>query len=151
MDIDPQTLIVIVTGSHLTAEREDRPLAYQLEAGIRERLEARFGPPVFGEPWPLSPIICSDIWYLNHPELRARPTISIGHPGVNALAAYLGDKVPSAYAVKDVLVVQCDVEMNELVASCWGENASSTATAVEAFSDRYLTPFLKAAMREIDS
>lgn len=102
MDIDADKLIVIVTGSHLTAELEDRPLAYRLCNSIRERLEARFGPPLFGDKWPLMPIVCSDIWYLNHPELRGRPTISIGHPGVNALAAYLGDKVPSAYAVKDV-------------------------------------------------
>lgn len=40
--------------------------------------------------------------------------------------------------------------MNELTASCWGEDAVSTGAAVEAFSDRYLTPFLKAAMREAE-
>jgi hypothetical protein len=150
MDQSTDSLLLIVTGAHLIAEREDRPIAYRLATIIRERLEARFGPATAERPWPLTPLVCSDIWYLNHAELRSQPTISVGHPGVNALAAYLGDKIPSAYAIKDVLVVQCDVEMNQLIASCWGENACSTSDAVEAFCDRYLTPFLKGSLKPLE-
>jgi len=45
-------------------------------------------------------LVCSDVWYLNNDPLRSRPTISIGGPGVNALSAYLADKLPSAFAIE---------------------------------------------------
>ena len=48
---------------------------------------------------PLNPMVVSDVWYLNDPSLRNCPAISVGAPGVNALSAYLGDKLPSAFVI----------------------------------------------------
>lgn len=127
--------ILIVTGSHLEAEMQDRPLAYKLREAVRMRMVER------GEK-DFQVIVCSDLWYLNHDELRREPTVSIGGPSHNALGAQLADKVPSALVVEGKMAVQLDVELSELVASCWGVDARSTAGAVDAFIDRYLEEFV---------
>ena len=93
-------------------------------------------------------LVCTDVWYLNNDPLRSRPTVSIGGPGVNALSAYLGDKLPSAFAVEDVLLVQADPEFTDAIACCWGRDTRATAAAVDAFTERYLDAFMDAATRE---
>lgn len=137
--METDRLILIVTGTHLDAERTDRAIAY----GLRERVAgwlSRQGERV-------EVLVCSDVWYLNHDDLRAMPTISVGGPSVNALAAFFADKLPSTLAVDGVFVVQADPEFDEPVASCWGSTASGTAAAVDAFADRYLDEFMRAACR----
>ncbi|MFN0134463.1 MAG: hypothetical protein ACKVW3_18265 [Phycisphaerales bacterium] len=133
-------LILIVTGAHLDAERSDRAIAY----GLRERIAGWFRER--GE-LDAETVVCSDVWYLNHDELRSLPTVSVGGPTVNALAAYLADKLPSALAVDGVMLVQADPEFEEPVASCWGATPAGTAAAVEAFGERYLDAFMAAARR----
>lgn len=144
--LEPSRLVLIVVGAHLRAELADRPAAYLLQQRAAEWLNTRCGPETEDDPHPLHVLVCSDLWYLNNDSLRRRPTISIGGPTVNALSAYLADKVPSAYAVEGKLLVQFDLEMHELVACCWGIDAERTAGAVEAFSERYLDDFMEAAM-----
>lgn len=123
--------ILIVVGGHLVAEAEDRPIAY----GLATVLESEG----------VDALVCSDLWYLNDDHLRTQPTICIGDPGVNALTAFLADKVPSAFAIDDVLVVQLDLEFRELVACCWGADAGATQQSVDAFVERYLEGFIDAA------
>ena len=135
MDVD--RLLLIVTGAHLGAEVHDRPVGYRLKTLIESRLGAGAAR--------LTPVVCSDVWYLNQEPLRRRPTISIGAPGVNALTAFLADKVPSAFTIDDVLVVQADLDWVDLVACCWGRDHDSTRGAVDAFAERYLGGFLEAA------
>ena len=137
--MDHTTALLIVTGAHLDAEVHDRPVAYRLRETIRERLGALGGEG-------LHPVVCSDVWYLNNEPLRTRPTISIGAPGVNALSAFLADKLPSVFTIDDRLIVQADLEMSDLVACCWGADHASTAAAAEAFIERYLEDFLRAAI-----
>ncbi|MEX2217350.1 MAG: hypothetical protein WD749_01205 [Phycisphaerales bacterium] len=133
--------VLIVTGAHLEAEVHDRPLAY----GLRERmLERLAGAGHEGA----RVIVCSDVWYLNNEPLRRRPTVSIGAPGVNALSAFVGDKLPSVFTVDGVMVVQADLEMIDQVVCCWGRDAGATRAAVEAFEERYLGQFLEAATAE---
>ncbi len=144
--LEPSRLVLIVVGAHLRAELADRPAAYLLQREALSWLNTRCGPETEDDPHPLHVLVCSDLWYLNNESLRRRPTISIGGPAVNALSAYLADKVPSAYAVEGKLLVQFDLEMHELVACCWGIDAHRTAEAVEAFSRRYLDDFMEAAM-----
>ncbi len=129
-------LILIVTGAHLLAEATDRPIAYSLQRSIAERLGRR------GQC-----IVCSDVWYMNNEPLRACPTVSIGGPAVNALSAFLADKLPSAFVVEGRVLVQADPDFDEPVACCWGADAPSTAAAIDAFKDRYLDAFLIAATR----
>lgn len=142
MDINTDRLILIVTGAHLKAEASDRPLAYHLRKVMSDWL-TRKGLPE--NPECPRVLVCSDVWYLNNEPLRSRPTVSIGGPGVNALSAYLGDKLPSAFSIENVLLVQADLEFIDVVATCWGVDDSSTAAAVEAFANKYLDAFMTAA------
>jgi len=134
--VDPDSLILIVTGSHPRAEAADRPLAYLLRERMRERLAA------------LQPLVCSDLWYLNNDALRARPTVSVGGPAVNAFSAFLGDKLPSVFAIDGELMIQLDPESPEHLACCWGANAEGTERAVGIFIDRYLDTFLDGVAAE---
>ncbi|MCC6677116.1 MAG: hypothetical protein IT436_08225 [Phycisphaerales bacterium] len=131
----PRKRVLIVTGAHLDAEMQDRPLAYKLREAVRRALVER------GEKH-FEVVVCSDLWYLNNEELRREPTVSIGGPTRNALGAHLADKVPSALVIEGKLAVQMDVELSELVASCWGVDSGATAGAVDAFIERYLEEFV---------
>ncbi len=143
MPTDTDRVILIVTGAHLRAETGDRPLAYRLRGRMLKWLGHD------GRDDPDAPVVvCSDLWYLNRDELRVRPTVSIGGPGVNALSAFLGDKLPSAFAVEGVLVVQLDLEFEDRMACCWGVDHAATAAAVDVFAERYLDDFMAAATRD---
>jgi hypothetical protein len=143
MHMDVENLILIVTGAHLHAEVGDRPVAYALQNRLTEWLRRE----VPGEADRPQVVVCSDLWYLNNDPLRARPTISIGGPGVNALTAFLADKLPSAFAIENVLLVQADLEFTDCIACCWGAEPGATAAAVHAFEERYLDAFMDAAVR----
>lgn len=135
---DPAAALPIVVGAHIRAEVEDRPTAAALCDALIARAPAGF---------PLAPVVVTDLWYLNTDPLRSRPTISVGRPEVNALAAYLADKLPSVLAVDDRLIIQLDPELTDPVASCWGSDAAATAEAVHAFLERWADAFLDAAAR----
>lgn len=145
---DVSKLVLIVSGSTLEAELLDRPTAYALRqamivwlvehAMVADAREASS-----------RVLVCSDIWYMNQEELRTCPTVAIGGPGSNALTAYLGDKLPSAYVVDDQMIVQMDPELggglDDVVASCWGNSAQATAAAVGVFQEKLMHDFLEAA------
>ena len=142
-DIDTDRLIAIVTGIQLRAELGDRPLAYRVEQAVRERVEAALGKPGAGELPRLSPVVVSDVYYLNDEAIRARPTISVGGPGVNAVSAMLVNKIPTALAIENTLVIQMDVEMRDARCAVWGMNHLDTVRAVEAFLAKgYLGAFV---------
>lgn len=130
----PENSTLIVCGAHLRAEWYDRPIAYRL----RERMAGVLGEGV---------LVCTDLWYLNHDELRHRPTVSVGGPEVNALSAYLAARLPSALVVQGRCVVQFDEEGGEPIAACWGAGPEGTLAAVEAFAERYLGAFGALAAR----
>ena len=141
--IDSDSLLLIVVGAHPRAEMTDRPIAYRLRERMASWLLSKVSE---GDP-PLTPLVVTDLWYLNDAALRRSPSVSIGSPGVNAFSAYLGDKLPSAFVVDDRLMVQMDLDFTELVACCWGVDTETTGHAVDAFMDRYLDDFLEAATR----
>ena len=130
-DVDLQRVLAIVVGAHVRAEVGDRPSAYGLQRLLAPHAR-RLGQ---------DPVVLSDVWYLNSPELRARPTISIGGPEVNALTASLADRLPSVHVIDDVLMVQMDLDNPHALACCWGVEPSRTARAVSVFSERYLDAF----------
>jgi len=131
-EIDASAVIPIVVGSSLRAEREDRPLAYRLAERIAEPARAMG----------LEPVVCTDVWYLNDATLAERAAVSLGAPDANALTAHLASRVPSAYVIDGVLMVQFDVEAGRGHACCWGVSAEATAEAAGAFLDRYAEAFL---------
>ncbi len=148
-EIETTRLLLIVVGAHLRAEVADRPLAEALRERVQEWVEAK-RPTHDDSDWvePMA-VVCTDIWYLNNDDLRAR-----SHPGPRprssaALAAYLADRLETAFVVEDVLAVQVDLDFVDPVASCWGTDADSTAQAVEAFCDRYLDGFLESAVKRL--
>lgn len=168
--LDPADLLLIIVGAHPRAESADRPIAYRLLERIRQRqaaltttthahidgLAAACGldaDSLGGAPGVSSgetraggrrPLVCTDVWFLNDDSLRRCPVISLGGPRVNALSAYLGDKLPGALVIDGVLMVQLDVEFAERSVCCWGESAAGTAHAVEIFCEKYLDGFLLA-------
>ncbi|HWE40063.1 MAG TPA: hypothetical protein VG406_26160 [Isosphaeraceae bacterium] len=127
-------LLLIVTGSTLRAEQVDRPLAYflkqQAEAKLAE-LGARF-----------EVLVLADFRWLNDEGLQRLPTISVGGPGVNALARQWLEEMPVSLAVDDQYFIQMDPDLDELRASIWGMTNATTQIAVSAFLNRFLPRFL---------
>jgi hypothetical protein len=148
MEIDTDNVILIVVGAHLRAEVGDRPLGYRLRQRMIDWLDANTPKDPGDADRARQVVVLSDVWYLNNNELRSRPTVSIGAPGVNALSAFLADKLPSALAVEDVLLVQVDLDFEDIIACCWGVNTAATMSAVDGFCERYLDAFMRAATAE---
>jgi hypothetical protein len=140
--VDPatKTLLLIVVGAHLRAERHDRPLARRLREEIRAWTDAF----ELGDDR-LEPLICTDLWYLNQPELMLRPTIAMGDPECNAATALLANRLPTVLVVDESLRIHLDPEFVELKACLWGLNPSAMASGLALFTERYLDPFLRAA------
>lgn len=148
--VDSESLILVVVGAHPKAELHDRAIAYRLRQVIVDRLLAYSGetdPALL----PFTPLVVTDVWYLNDRSLRGRPAVCVGAPGVNALSAYLADKLPSAFVIDDVLMVQLDLDLEDLTACCWGTSPASTLAAVDAFCERYLDEFLHAAIKRVQA
>lgn len=138
-------MIPLVVGAHPRAEQSDRAIAYRL----RDRMLLWLSNHADDVDEPVTPIVLSDVWYLNDASLRERPSVSIGGPGVNAFAAYLADKLPSAFVIDDRLMVQMDPQMCDVVASCWGQTSADTLRAVDMFCEKYLDQFMEAAVNEV--
>lgn len=144
--IDPNNLMMIVVGAHLRAEVADRPLAYRLHAAVNEWLEKHQD--AITEPF--VPVVCSDVWYVNHRSLQRRPTISIGGPGVNALSAYYADKLDPSLVEENHFIIQLDPEFVDLRACVWGMNHDLTVKGLDVFIDRYLDGFLRAVVSQVE-
>jgi len=149
-DIDPgipiEQMFLIVVGSHLRAERMDRPLAYDLADAAAAWFEQRKDQ----LPAPLEPVVCSDIWYVNDTSLQKRPTISIGGPGVNALTAYYSQHLPPATVEPGDGVIQCDQEWVDLRVSIWGMDHASTVKATQRFIRHHLESYLRAVVTQVE-
>ncbi len=138
-----------MTGATLRAESIDRPIAYRLRDEVGARLAAIADLRECADPAPES-LVCSDLWWLNHPELQEQPTISVGAPESNALTAYLAGRLPQVFSIEQRLVVQADLHHQQLLACCWGRSGDATEQAVRAFADRHLDAFLAAALDRAD-
>lgn len=134
----PRTrLILVVAGSTLRAEELDRPLAYFLKQRIEAALAER--EPDGGT---VSVRVVADFRWIHDEPLHALPTVSVGGPGVNALAHRWLDEVPFALAVDDRYYLQMDPDLAEPRVSLWGMDNATTQIAVGVFLDRYLPRFL---------
>ncbi len=143
---DHDHLLLIVVGAHLRAEVCDRPLAYRLVDTINTWLDQHRAELSID----IQPTVCTDVWYVNTRELHARPTISIGGPGVNALSAYFAQKLHAAYVRDEQIMVQLDPEFVDLRASVWGMNHDLTVQSVDLFKTRYLDDFLRAVATQVE-
>ena len=132
---DVSTLVPIVVGAHIRAELGDRFSALALAELVDAELQARA--------LDLRSVVCTDLWYLNDDRLRSRPTISVGEPSLNALTAFLADKLPDVFSVRDELIVQMDLKGEGRLACCWGSDAEATRRAIDVFCERYLEHFVR--------
>jgi hypothetical protein len=131
-------LLLIVAGSTLRAEELDRPLAYYLKQRIDQALTAS-NPPL----GPFRTYVVADFRWIREKKLQALPTISVGGPGVNALAREWLEEVPVSLAVDEQYYIQMDPDLEEPRASVWGMNNTTTQIAVSVFLDRFLPRFLE--------
>jgi hypothetical protein len=134
----PAKRLLIVTGSTLRAEEMDRPLAYYL----KQRIETFAGEEGLGAP-ELQVWVVADFRWIHDEPLQGLPTISVGGPGVNALAQRWLEEVPVSLAVDGRYYIQMDPDLGEAHASVWGMDNATTQIAVSVFIDRYLPRFLE--------
>src|SRR5205823_14742227 len=80
-DLSQARWLLIVAGSTLRAEQLDRPLAYYLKQQVEEHLAARGD-----QPGTFDVRVVADFRWLHEEILQRLPTISVGGPGVDALA-----------------------------------------------------------------
>jgi len=134
--VDLSLVVPVVVGAHIEAELGDRATAQWLADQLTDELCQR-------EPG-LRAVVCTDLWYLNDERLHTRPAVTVGEPELNAYTAFLADKLPDVYSVKDVLIVQLDLHGVDLVAACWGRDSIATRQAAQVFTERYMTGFCDA-------
>ena len=123
--VDAEETVVLVTGSSLTAEERDRPLAYLLKAEIDRRGA--------GHAYRRA-VVVGDAWYLENRIFHMNPTIAIGGPGVNGVAQEFSTFLPTIYNREEAVFVQADFEGELKRATLWGKDAACTAAAVEVFT-----------------
>ena len=163
-DVDETNAVLIVVGSHLRAEECDRPLAY----GLKKRIEHWRDMHADQLDVPLTPLVCSDLWYLNHPELQRRPTICLGGPGVNALAAINANQSDGGDANDDDatpdgstgvepsggeqprVTIMIDPDFTHLRVGVWGTDTELTQKGLQLFCDRYLDDYLRACVTQVE-
>jgi hypothetical protein len=134
--------LLIVTGSTLRAEELDRPLAYYLKQRI-EQLPAEAATANDPSPGPFRARVVADFRWIHEKKLQVLPTISVGGPGVNALARDWLEVVPVSLAVDEQYYIQMDPDLEEPHASIWGMDNSTTQIAVSVFLERFLPRFLE--------
>jgi hypothetical protein len=137
----PIRWLLIVTGSTLRAEEMDRPLAYYL----KQRVESSLAEAVANGHTNLKDYlvrVVADFRWIHDEPLQSLPTISLGGPGVSALAHRWLEEVPVSLAFSERYFIQMDPDLAEPRASIWGMDNASTQIAVSVFVDRFLSRFL---------
>lgn len=130
-------ILFVVTGASIRAETMDRPLAYRIKEAVDERLSDQDL-----DYWEC--IVLSDVWYLNNEHFSRMPTISIGGPGVNALSAYLYERLSPALAIDNVLLIQMDLTFDDKRCAVWGMDHDMTVEAIDTFVEKgYLDRFME--------
>ncbi len=137
--IDTDDTVLIVTGTEIPAEMNDRPLAYRLKAEIDRR---GAGKTFRGA------VVVSDAWFVQNRIFHLCPAVAVGGPGVNAFAASLVEELPMLVRRDDRVFVQGKWDGEEKRASLWGMDRSATAQAVDVFlTEGHCDAFLRAAWK----
>lgn len=137
--VDTDETVVLVTGSGISAEERDRPLAYWLKQEIDRRGA--------GHPYRRA-VVVGDVWYLENRIFHLNPTVAIGGPGANGLSGELVPQLPGVWSQEDRSFVQADFDGEPKRACLWGMDLGATSAAVEAFMQRgYLDRLLERIWR----
>ncbi len=139
-------LLLIVTGSTLRAEEMDRPLGYYLKRRIEEAINTSPSASATKKTGDISDYqvrVIADFRWIHDEFLQGLPTISLGGPGVNALAHRWLEEIPISLAYNDRFFIQMDPELSEPRVSIWGMDNPTTQIAVSVFLDRFLSSYLQ--------
>lgn len=136
--------VPVVVGVHWQAEVLDRPVAHWLCTQVRQWVEANQAR-LSG---PMVPVVCTDVWFINHRPLHRRPVICVGHPEVNSLSAVLMRRGKQDTST-DELVIQLDKDMVDLQVGIWAAQPAWLMKAAELFAQHYLDEFLTAAATQV--
>jgi hypothetical protein len=137
--VDTDETVVLVTGSSVTAEERDRPLAYRLKSEIDRRGA--------GHAYRRA-VVVADLWYLQNRTFQLNPTIAIGGPGANGVSQDFAETLPTVYSRDERVFMQADFEAELKRASLWGVDAACTAAAVDVFmTEGYLDDLLSRIWR----
>jgi hypothetical protein len=137
-------LLLIVTGSTLRAEELDRPLGYYLKQRIEQALSVNQAASNHGRDLSDYQVqVVADFRWIHDEPLQNVATISLGGPGVNALAHRWLEEVPISLAFNERYFIQMDPDLTEPRASIWGMDNATTQIAVSVFLDRFLSRFLE--------
>ena len=100
----------------------------------------------------MHPVVCTDLWYINHNELQTRPTICLGGPKVNALSAYFAQHLPEEQQQQPDprVLIQIDPDFTDLRVCLWGSDHELTVKGLQLFGRRYLDGFLRAAATQVE-
>src|ERR1700678_2911248 len=137
----PLRLLLIVTGITLRAEEMDRPLGYYLKQRIEQSLREAAATGRQGLEDYIVRVVADFRWIHDEP-LQSLPTISLGGPGVNALAHRWLEDVPVSLAFSERYFIQMDPDLSEARVRIWGMDNATTQSAVSVFLDRFLPRFL---------
>lgn len=133
--IDTDETVLIVTGSDLPAEMNDRPLAYRLKVEIDRSGQGKGF---------RGAVVVSDRWYAENRIFQLCPTVAVGGPGVNKVAAAFVNELPMLVQRDERVFVQGAWEGEVKRASLWGADRAGTALAIEAFvREGFCGQFLK--------
>lgn len=91
-------------------------------------------------------VVCTDLWYLHDDSLHDCWGVAVGPPERNAVTARSETHTPGALIIDGALTIRFDVELDQRMASCWGTGDAQTATAIDAFAERYVGQFMMAAI-----
>ena len=125
-ELDVNQTILIVVGSDIKPEEKDRPLAYWLQQKIHEA--NGYGKTPFRKS-----IVITDSLYDNDKIIQACPTIAIGGPGVNSVAAKWANQLPVYISEDNRYFIQYDSDSNKNRVSIWGMDQETTSGAINVF------------------
>ncbi len=125
-ELDVNETILIVVGSDIKPEEKDRPLAYWLQKKLHET--NGFAKTPFRKS-----IVISDALYDGDKIIQACPTIAIGGPGVNSVAAKWVNSLPVFISEDNKYFIQYDSDSKKKRISIWGMDQETTSGALNVF------------------
>ncbi len=132
---DLNETVMIVVGSGVYQEVNDRPLAYRLKEQIDERGA--------GSEWRKA-VVLGDLSYEADAVVQGCPTISIGGIAANSLSARFCRILPVALSVEKKCFVQLDITFRDPRVLLWGTDSPSTERAVSLFTGKgFLEKYLR--------
>lgn len=132
---DVSRTVLIVVGSGIPQEVNDRPLAYGLKEIIDAKGEA--------EQWK-NAVVVTDLWYESDAIAQGCPTISIGGMAANSVSARFCRVLPVALSAEKKSFIQLDITFRDPRVLLWGTTAKGATSAVDLFVKKgYLEKYLK--------